>query len=355
MNALTERLGCTLPILQAPMAGAQDDAMTIEVSRAGGLGSLPCAMLSSEAIVAAVERIRAATDGPFALNFFCHKAPSDDPDRIQRWNERLAEAQRRLGVTPSLSGMPSRQPFGEAQCALLEEIRPAAVSFHFGLPEPALLERVRATGCAILASATTVEEAVRLDQHGCDAIIAQGFEAGGHRGNFLSHNAHAQIGTLSLVPQVVDAVAAPVVAAGGIADGRGVAAAMLLGASAVNVGTAYLRTPQARITPLHAARLAGARSDDTALTNVFTGRPARGLINRFMQDLDYLDDEVPEFPLASNAVSELRTAAEAEGSDDFSHMWCGQSAALAQEQTAGELTRALAADADDLLQRRNMR
>ena len=201
---------------------------------------------------------------------------------------------------------PVRAPFNEALCAVIEEARPAVVSFHFGLAVlPSLLSRVKATGALILSSATTVAEARWLEQNGADAIIAQGREAGGHRGMFLSDDIDAQPGLISLLPQVRDAVRVPVVAAGGISDGRGIAAAFALGADAVQIGTAYLRTPEATISPMHRAALASARDDATRLTNVFTGRPARGLVNRFVAEVGPMSEDAPQFPLAAGAAAPL--------------------------------------------------
>jgi nitronate monooxygenase len=229
-------------------------------------------------------------------------------------------------------------------CAVVEEMRPAVVSFHFGLPPAQLLSRVKAVGALILSSATTVAEARWLEQHGADAVIAQGREAGGHRGMFLSDDIDAQPGLISLLPQVRDAVRLPVVATGGISDGRGIAAAFALGADAVQIGTAYLLTPEASTSPIHRAALANAREDATRLTNVFTGRPARGLINRFMAEVGPMCPDAPPFPLAGGAVAALRTAAEQRGSGDFSPLWAGESAALARDEGAEALTRQLWAD-----------
>ena len=241
--------------------------------------------------------------------------------------------------------MAIRAPFDDAMCATIEALEPAVVSFHFGLPTHALLERVKAVGCCVLSTATTVEEARWLEQRGCDAIIAQGLEAGGHRGMFLSEAITSQVGTLALVPQVVDAVEVPVIAAGGIADGRGIAAAFALGAAGVQIGTAYLFTPQSLISPLHRAALNAAREDQTALTNVFSGRPARGLVNRIVRELGPISDAAPPFPTAGNALAPLKAKAEAAGNADFSSLWSGQAASLGREMEADELTRKLAADA----------
>jgi nitronate monooxygenase len=230
-------------------------------------------------------------------------------------------------------------------CELVEEFAPEVVSFHFGLPERNLLERVRATGAKIISSATTVDEARWLEDHGCDAIIAQGYEAGGHRGVFLTNDISTQAGTMALVPQAVDAVAVPVIAAGGIADTRGIVAALALGAAAVQIGTAYLFCPEAKVSALHREALRSAKDNITVLTNVFTGRPARGLVNRIVREVGPLSDLAPEFPLAMKAMAPLRTKAEAEGSGDFSPLWSGQAAALARELSAQELTQRLGTEA----------
>lgn len=347
---LVDLFGIELPILQAPMAGAQGSALAIAVSQAGGLGALPCAMLSPERIRQEAAAIRAATPCPFNLNFFCHRPPQPDSERDAAWRARLTPYYVELGLDPSaaLAGA-SRRPFDGAACELVEELRPAVVSFHFGLPDKTLWERVRAAGARILSSATTVEEARWLEANGCDAIVAQGFEAGGHRGTFLGGSVETQVGTMALVPQVVDAVSVPVVAAGGIADGRGIAAAFALGASAVQIGTAYLRCPEALVSEVHRRALSEVADDGTALTNVFSGRPARGIVNRLMRELGPMSEIVPEFPLAGVAVGPLRTASEAANAPDFAQMWAGQAAPLGREASAGGLTRRLATEALDRL------
>lgn len=341
-----ERLRLALPIVQAPMAGAQGVDLAVAVSRAGGLGSLPCAMLTEAQVTEQVAAFRAACDGPLNLNFFCHQPPAPDAAREQAWRERLAPFYRELQIDPT-APIPasSRAPFDERLCAVVEAVRPEVVSFHFGLPAPALLARVKATGAAVFSSATTVAEAVWLAQRGCDAVIAQGAEAGGHRALFLGDDVHTQPGLLALLPQVVDAVQVPVIAAGGLADVRGVAAAMALGASAVQIGTAYLFCPEATVSAVHRAALQTARDDQTALTNLFTGRPARGLMNRVMRELGPLSDQAPAFPTAGGALAPLRAATEAQGRGDFMPLWAGQAVALgrrnAQGLGAGALTRRL--------------
>lgn len=344
---ITELFGIELPVVQAPMAGAHDQRLAIAVALAGGLGSLPCALLSADAVRMQVRAYRAkVARKPLNLNFYCHVPAVVDAARETTWKALLAPyyAELKVEAKPVSAGA-LRASFDETSCALVEELTPEVVSFHFGLPEPELLERVRRTGAKIVSSATTVEEAEHLEAEGCDAIIAQGLEAGGHRGMFLSEDVATQVGTFALVPQIVDAVRVPVLAAGGIADARGVAAALALGACGVQIGTAYLRCPETSNSPLHRTALATAKDDGTRITTLFSGRPARGLENRLMRELGAMPAGVPSFPLASGALAALRAQAEANGLSDFSPLWAGQAAALAREVPAGELTRAMVKEA----------
>ena len=343
---LLELLGIELPIVQAPMAGATGAAMAVAVSEAGGLGSLPCALLDAERMRIEIGVIRQRTVRPLNVNFFCHTVPGPDAERAENWNARFAPYRTELGLEPSsAASAPNRAPFDDDMCDVVEECKPEVVSFHFGLPEPRLLDRVRALGCKVLSSATTVREARWLADNGCDAVIAQGYEAGGHRGMFLTNAADSQPAAMALVPQVVDAVDVPVIAAGGIADGRGIAAAFALGAAGVQIGTAYLLTSESMISALHRRALESARDDGTVLTNVFTGRPARGLINRIVREVGPMSSEAPAFPTAGGATASIRAAAEAAGSSEFSPLWSGQAASLSRSGSAGELTRELAASA----------
>jgi nitronate monooxygenase len=350
---ITDLFGIEHPIQLAPMAGPGTAELAIAVAEAGGLGSLACAMSSPEQIRKDLGVIRQRTAKPINLNFFTHTPPAPDPARETRWKARLADYYRELGIDPT-KPLPSvnRTPFDDTTCAIVEEFRPEIVSFHFGLPAPPLLARVRAAGCKVIASATTAAEAKWLAERGCDAIIAQGAEAGGHRGMFLTDDVASQAGTFALVPQLVDAVKMPVIAAGGIADARGIVAALALGAAAVQIGTAYLFCPEANVTALHRQALRNARDDGTSLTNLFTGRPARGLINRLMREVGPLSPEAPAFPLAGGALAPLKAAAEAKGAADFTALWSGQAAALGREMPAGELTRLLAQEALVRLARR---
>ncbi|MDH3658983.1 MAG: nitronate monooxygenase [Alphaproteobacteria bacterium] len=339
-------VGTELPIIQAPMAGAQGSAMASAVCQAGGLGSLPCAMLDVDKARAEIGVIKQRAAGPLNVNFFCHTPAEPNPAADRRWRQALRPFYIEKGLDPDAEAPAvNRAPFDEAMCDLVEETKPEVISFHFGLPAAALLDRVKATGAVVMSSATSVAEARWLEQHGVDAVIAQGYEAGGHRGVFLSDDISSQAGTMALVPQIVDALAAPVIAAGGIADGRGIAAAMALGAAAVQIGTAYLFTPEAKISDLHRRALADASDDGTALTNLFSGRPARGLYNRVMRELGPISDKAPPFPTAGGALAPLKAAAEAEGRADFSSLWSGQAAGLGRDMGAAELTRTLADEA----------
>ncbi len=345
-NRICQTLGIALPIVQAPMAGSDSPDMTAAVSEAGGLGSLACAMLSPEHVEEAAAYIRSKTKNPINLNFFCHNPPKADAGRDTRWREEISAYFAEFGIAPDAqSAVANRAPFDDALCAVVEAVRPHVVSFHFGLPEAGLLDRVKSTGAIVMSSATTVAEAVWLEQNGCDIVIAQGAEAGGHRGMFLSDDIATQAGTLALVPQIVDAVDVPVIASGGIGDARGIAAAFMLGADGVQLGTAYLKCPEARLNPLHARALPSARDDNTALTNVFTGRPARGIMNRLMRDLGPMSDIAPDFPTAGKALAPLRVRAESQGRDDFTNLWAGQAAHLSPSFPAGELTHILMAQA----------
>ncbi len=342
---LQQFLGIELPIIQAPMAGSQGSALAVAVSNSGGLGSLPCAMLGLEAMRNELTVIRARTSRPFNVNFFCHPIPTPNAERELAWRTALAPYFKEYGVDDNkIPVEPGRAPFSSAAADVLDDFKPAVVSFHFGLPSADLLVRAKAWGSKILSSATTVDEARWLEAQGVDAIIAQGLEAGGHRGIFLSEDLSTQVGTFALLPQIVRAVNVPVIAAGGIADAKGVAAAIALGAAGVQVGTAYMLCPEATTSVVHRAALKSDAVRHTALTNLFSGRPARGIMNRIMRELGPISAAAPAFPLATGAIAPLRAAAEHRGSGDFSPLWSGQNASGCREVPAGELTRDLASD-----------
>jgi nitronate monooxygenase len=338
-------VGVELPIIQAPMAGVQGSALAVAVSNAGGLGSLPGAMLGPDTLRQELAAIRDQTVKPFNVNFFCHPPAYSSYEREAAWRATLAPYYEEFGIEGStICEGSGRAPFSAEVADVLDEFRPAVVSFHFGLPSPELLARVRSWGSKVLSSATTVDEARWLEARGVDAIIAQGFEAGGHRGMFLSDDVTTQVGTLALVPQIVSAVKTPVIAAGGITDATGVAAALALGAVGVQVGTAYLLCPEATTSAVHRAALKSEAARHTALTNVFTGRPARSILNRLIREIGPVSASAPPFPTAASAIVPLRTRAEALGSGDFSPLWSGQNATGCKEIPAGQLTRELAAE-----------
>lgn len=341
--ALRDLLGTELPIIQAPMAGVQAAALAVAVSNAGALGSLPCAMLDTAAMRRELFAICSQTRNPFNVNFFCHAPPPPDAARDAAWLERLAPYYAELGVDAgAIPKGPARLPFSREAAEALAEFKPRVVSFHFGLPAPELLQLVRAWGAKVLASATTVQEALWLEARGVDAVIAQGLEAGGHRGMFLGEDVLTQVGTFALVPQVARAVRLPVIAAGGIVDAKGVAAAMALGAAGVQAGTVFLLCPECTTSAVHRAALASEAARDTALTNLFTGRPSRGIVNRVMRNLGPMNVAAPRFPGAAPFMAPLRARAESAGSGDFSPLWSGQNASACREAPAAEVVRELA-------------
>jgi len=346
MNTLTSLPGLSglaIPLVQAPMAGSQGSALALAVGNAGALGSLPAAMLAPEALALEIEKV-AAAGRPYNVNFFCHQPPAPDAAREAAWRAALAPYYAEAGIDPSaIPAGPGRRPFDDEAVAVLERFKPPVVSFHFGLPEPRLLARVKAWGAVVWSSATTVDEARWLVQHGADAVIAQGLEAGGHRGHFLDMDLTRQMGTFALLPQVVKAVDVPVIAAGGIADAAAVAAAMALGAAGVQPGSAFLLCTEAATSAVHRAALQSDRVRHTALTRLFSGRPARGMMNRVMRELGPLSEAAPEFPLATAAIAPLRAWAEAQGSGDFSPLWAGQHASACRAVPAAQVVRALAA------------
>jgi nitronate monooxygenase len=342
---LLDLFGVELPIIAAPMANFAGVDLAVAVAEAGGLGSLPCAVLAPDKIRAGVAEFRSRSNKPLNVNFFCHAEPVEDGTRDAAWLSRISPYYVELGVDlPTLPLGGGHAPFGEAECVVIEELRPEVVSFHFGLPAPVLLARVKQAGCKIMSSATTVREARWLAELGVDAIIAQGAEAGGHRGMFLETDVATQVGTYALVRAMAESVPLPVIAAGGIADGKAIAAALALGASAVQIGTAYLTCPESTITELHRNALTDP-DRATAITNVLTGRPARGVVNRFMREQGPVDAAAPAFPMARAAIAPLRAKAEAQGSTDFSPLWSGQAARLPGAMPAAELTRRLAEEA----------
>jgi nitronate monooxygenase len=344
-----ELLGIAHPIVQAPMPGFTTPALAAAVCNAGGLGSIGCATLPTAAIREQVAAVRQATNRPFNLNFFVHAPPAAALEATARVRARLAPyfAEFGLGSVPEPSE-PFRS-FDEDRLDLVLELRPRVVSFHFGLPSMAAVRRIKEAGCAIMSSATTVAEARSLEAGGADVVIAQGFEAGGHRGSFSDSPGAGMVGTMALVPQIVDAVRVPVIAAGGIADGRGIAAAFALGASGAQLGTAFLGCPEAAVPPLYRARLRAGTDDATEVTRAFTGRPARAIRNRFVAEM--ADAEALDFPLQASLAGPLWQVADETARAQLMPVWAGQAVALVRELPAGQLVERLAAETQLILER----
>jgi nitronate monooxygenase len=338
----TALLGIEHPVLQAPMASVATPELAAAVSSAGGLGALGSAILGPDDLRAQAAALRAATDRPFQLNFFVHPDPQIEAAAAAAARASVAPVYSELGLgePPEPSVPPIRFDAGRLEALL--DVRPPVVSFHFGLPDDAALSACRAAGIVVLASATTVAEALDLERRGVDAVVAQGAEAGGHRGSFLVPGDDGPVGTLALVPQVADAVSVPVVAAGGIADGRGLAAALALGAGAAQLGTAFILCPEAGVPALYREALAAADAERTTITRVFSGRPARVLRNRAT---DELQAPLP-YPAQLSLTAALRTAG---GAAEFFPLFSGQAASLARAAPAAELVASLVADSERTL------
>ncbi len=347
---LLDLLKVEVPIIQAPMAGSTTPALAAAVSNAGAMGSIGCATLSADDLRATADQLRAATNRPFNLNFFAHDPPQPDPETDARTRARLAPFYEELGLgeVPAASH-PRFATFGPEVLSALLEIAPPVVSFHFGLPGREALEALHGAGCRILCSATTVAEAKALEASGIDAIIAQGWEAGGHRGTFDTSFEDFGVGTMALVPQVVDAVDLPVIAAGGIADGRGIAAAFALGAAGVQMGTAFLSCNETNISEAHRSALDQASDQDTRLTRAFSGRPARARTNRYIEAMAERREPLPAFPAMYAFSGPLEQESTARGMPDFQFLLYGQAAALNRKLPAGELVRTLVKEAQERL------
>lgn len=341
MNALLQRLQIDLPLFQGPMTGSDTPQLAAAVSQAGGLGFLGCGMRSPQAMREAAAAVRAATAKPFGMNLFVLEQPTPDAATVQAAIDRLAPLYADLGLPPPEAPARWCEDF-HAQFEALLEARPAVASFTFGILDAAQVARLHAAGCLVVGTATTVAEARAWAQVGADAVCASGTEAGGHRGTFLGDFTASQVGTLALVPQCVDAVDIPVIAAGGIMDGRGIAAAQALGAQAVQMGTAFLACHESGIGPAYRQALAQAQDTDTRLTRVFSGRPARGIVNAMMEALAAEEDRVPAYPVQNALTGALRRTAAAQGRTSHLSLWAGQGVGAARPVPAARLMALLA-------------
>ncbi len=337
---LFARLGVALPIVQGPMTGSDTPALAAAVSEAGGLGMLGCGMRSPAAMAEAAAEVRRRTAQPFGMNLFVQATPAPDADTVREALDRLAPLYAEFGLQPAVPAQWC-EDFA-AQFEALVEARPAVASFTFGILDARQVERLQAAGCTVIGTATTVAEARAWADVGADAVCASGLETGGHRGTFLAGFEASMVGTLALVPQCVDALAGlPVIAAGGIMDGRGIAAAQALGAQGVQMGTAFLACPESAIGPAYRAALAAAGETDTRITRVFSGRPARGIVNATMERLAAFEAAVPAYPVQNALTGPVRKAAAAQGRADALALWAGQGVAAARPMPAGELVAVL--------------
>jgi nitronate monooxygenase len=347
---ILERLGCVRPIIQAPMAGGGDTpALVAAVGEAGGLGFIGAAYLPPQAIVEAARAVRERSSRPFGVNLFAPLAPPSEIDP-RAAVERIAPYYAELDLPPPPVPAATALPFDEQLAAALES-GAAAFSFTFGIPPAAAIEAAKSRGLVVLGTATNVEEATSLERAGVDAVVTQGSEAGGHRGTFAGSFAASMIGTMALVPQVVDAVSIPVVASGGIMDGRGVAAALALGAVAVQMGTAFLTCEEAGIPEAYKQAILAAHEAETRVTRAFSGRAARGIVNRFMDEFDTAPDEILPFPMQNALTRPLRTAAAKLGRAELLNLWAGQGLRLARRTTARELVERVSAQSDAIVRR----
>jgi nitronate monooxygenase len=334
---LTSLLGIDLPIIQAGMAGGSTTPeLVAAVSNAGGLGTLGAGYMSPKAIREAIQRIRELTSRPFAVNLFIPGATQASDEQVQAVNRRLDRYRRELGIPTGITPELQTETFPDQLAVVLEE-RVHVFSFTFGIPEATLMNQLKSAGIRVIGTATTVREAVLLEQAGVDAVVAQGSEAGGHRGTFAGSFDASQIGTMALVPQVVDHVSIPVIASGGIMDGRGIIATLFLGAAGVQMGTAFVTCSESGAHELHKLAILRASEEDTRLTRAFSGKPARGIVNRFMREMAPYDKDIPDYPAQNALTRDIRQAASQQHRPEFLSMWAGQGVRLATTQSAGTL------------------
>jgi len=348
-NRLCKLLSVHYPLIQAPMAGSSTPELAIAASRAGALGSVAAAMLTPDQLRDQCGQVREHSNGRYNVNFFVHAAPVLDPAKDSAMRDLLKPAYEALGVSDVPQATTPFPSFDQAQLEVMLEERPSVVSFHFGLPGEDMLQALKQADIKILCSATCVAEARELEAKGVDAIIAQGFEAGGHRGTFAKPYEKGEVGTMALVPQVVDAVSVPVIAAGGIADGRGIAAALALGADGVQIGTAFLRCPESATNTAYREALKSSDDTKTRITHAFSGRPARGIENRYIRDMAGKEDQFPDFPIPNSLTGPLRAASGKVDSPDYMSLWSGQAGALSRDLPAGELVETLITEAEDII------
>ncbi|TCS93895.1 NAD(P)H-dependent flavin oxidoreductase [Hazenella coriacea] len=349
-NRLTEMLDIQYPIIQAGMAGqVTSSEMVAAVSNAGGLGTLGAGYMTPEIIRKQIQGIKKLTDRPFAVNLFVtHSIPTYSPTEIQNANDRLKPIRDELNLsTPKIDEFSI--PFEEQMKVVLEEHVPV-FSFTFGMLDSAWLTKLKEAGTIIVGTATTVREAIFLEQAGVDVVVGQGSEAGGHRGTFLGDSQHSLVGTMALIPQMVDHVQIPVIAAGGIMDGRGVLAALSLGADAVQLGTAFLTCTESQTPVVHKELIMNSTEEDTVLTRSFSGKHARGIGNSFITQFKKYEENWPEYPIQNALTQDIRKAASKQGLSDYMSLWAGQGLRLSQKRSIHELMQSLVAETEQTLE-----
>jgi len=346
MASLTQRLGMSLPIIQAPMAGTSTPAMAAAVSNAGALGSIGVGAVNADGARTMIEQLQALTNKAFNVNVFCHKPATADPARERAWLDHLKPVFARYDAEPpaALSEIYKSFNTDEAMLELFVERRPAVVSFHFGLPPAHVIERLKAAGIVLLSTATNLDEAEQAAQAGCDAIVAQGYEAGGHRGVFDPAAPDARLGVMALTRLLVAKASLPVITTGAIMDGAGIAAALDLGAEAAQLGTAFVACPESSADQYHRDALFGPGAAMTEMTALVSGREARCLANKFtaLKDAELKGVPLPDYPIVYDAGKALAAAAKAKGDGGFGAQWAGQGAPLARVMPAADLVATLA-------------
>ncbi len=351
-TAFSRRLGLDSPLIQAPMAGETATvALALAASQAGALGSIGAPYYSPQKLREAIRSLKSGTSRAFNINLFMPLPWSIDPARVAAYQAEIARAHAELGLPAPELPAQIEESF-EAQVAVVLEEAPPVFSFTFGQPEAGLVQALHECNIYIIGTATTVAEALALQARGVDAVVAQGMEAGGHRGSFLKPVSQSLIGTMALVPQIVDAVDIPVIAAGGIGDGRGVAAALCLGAQGVALGSSFLLSDEAGTSAAYRAALQAEGNDETSLTKAFSGRYARGLRNDFLLRLEGREDAIPDFPIPNALSRPMRQAAAKAGKADYLSLWAGQAAALARPEPVAAIVARVVAQAEAVLAQR---
>ncbi|MBB6693712.1 nitronate monooxygenase [Cohnella xylanilytica] len=345
---LTRKLGIRYPIFLAPMAGGPTTPeLVAAVSNAGGLGSLGAGYLSPEQLRGAIRAIRERTDRPFGVNLFVPEQAAESEETIGSMNRHLDRYRGELGIPANPPVRQASEPFEEQTQVLVEE-RVPVFSFTFGLPPRELIRSMKRKGIFVVGTATTVDEAIRAEEAGVDAIVAQGGEAGGHRGTFLKEVSESMIGTMALVPQAVDQVSIPVIAAGGIMDGRGLAASLALGAAAAQMGTAFLACPESGAHDAHKRKLLSSKEDSTEVTRAYSGKAARGIRTKFMSDMERYPGTIPAYPIQNAMTRDIRQAAAEANNPEYMSLWAGQGLRLAGGRPAADIVRRTVDQADEL-------